>query len=113
MEWHTGVGAQRLAEATQRRFLAERKTTELAEVKETVNILQSNIATSAAAIDEKTREVIDAIQQDGTCWCGATAWQGRAAMRISVSSWATTKEDVEKSLRAMIAIARRLTDSSA
>ena len=63
--------------------------------------------------DAKTREVIDAIQQDGTCWCGATVWQGRVAMRISVSSWATTKEDVEKSLRAMIAIARRLTDSSA
>jgi len=63
--------------------------------------------------DAKTREVIDAIQMDGTCWCGATVWQGRTAMRISVSSWATTKEDVEKSLRAMIAIARRLTDSSA
>jgi len=63
--------------------------------------------------DAKTREVIDAIQQDGTCWCGATVWQGKTAMRISVSSWATTEEDVEKSLRAMIAIARRLTDSSA
>jgi len=61
----------------------------------------------------KTREVIDAIQADGTCWCGATVWQGRTAMRISVSSWATTEEDVQKSLRAMIAIARRLTDSSA
>jgi len=58
--------------------------------------------------DKKTREVIDAIQRDGTCWCGATVWQGRTAMRISVSSWATTGEDVEKSLRAMIDIARRL-----
>ncbi|MDH3337427.1 MAG: pyridoxal-dependent decarboxylase [Gammaproteobacteria bacterium] len=58
--------------------------------------------------DAKTREVIDAIQRDGTCWCGATVWQGKTAMRISVSSWATTEEDVEKSLRAMIPIARRL-----
>ena len=59
------------------------------------------------------REVIDAIQRDGTCWCGATVWQGRTAMRISVSSWATNDEDVEKSLHAMIGIARRLTNSSA
>ena len=59
-----------------------------------------------------TRKIIDEIQRDGTCWCGATVWQGRTAMRISVSSWATTDEDVEKSLRAMIGIARRLDKSS-
>lgn len=58
--------------------------------------------------DAKTREVIGAIQSDGTCWCGVTVWQGKTAMRISVSSWATTGEDVEKSLRAMIDTARRL-----
>ena len=58
--------------------------------------------------DKTTRSVIDAIQKDGTCWCGATVWQGKTAMRISVSSWATTETDVEKSLRAMIDIARRL-----
>jgi glutamate/tyrosine decarboxylase-like PLP-dependent enzyme len=55
---------------------------------------------------EKTREVIRRIQEDGTCWCGSTEWQGKTAMRISVSSWATTEEDVEKSLAAMIRIAR-------
>lgn len=55
--------------------------------------------------DETTRRVIDAVQRDGTCWCGATVWQGRAAMRISVSSWATTSDDVERSLAAIIRIA--------
>lgn len=55
--------------------------------------------------DAKTRRVIAAIQSDGTCWCGSTAWQGRAAMRISVSSWATTNADVERSLDAMRRIA--------
>jgi glutamate/tyrosine decarboxylase-like PLP-dependent enzyme len=55
---------------------------------------------------EVTRKVIERIQQDGTCWCGATVWQGKTAMRISVSSWATTDEDVERSLSAMIRIAR-------
>lgn len=55
--------------------------------------------------DETTRHVIDAVQRDGTCWCGATVWQGRAAMRISVSSWVTTSDDVERSLAAIIRIA--------
>jgi len=59
---------------------------------------------------EVTREVIRRIQEDGTCWCGATEWQGRAAMRISVSSWATTEEDVDRSLEAMVRIAREVRD---
>lgn len=55
----------------------------------------------------RTERTIAAIQDDGTCWCGGTLWQGRKAMRISVSSWATTDEDVEKSLEAMLRIAER------
>jgi glutamate/tyrosine decarboxylase-like PLP-dependent enzyme len=55
---------------------------------------------------ERTLEVIRRIQEDGTCWCSGTVWKGRTAMRISVSSWATTEEDVAKSLAAMIRIAR-------
>jgi glutamate/tyrosine decarboxylase-like PLP-dependent enzyme len=51
---------------------------------------------------EKTLEVIDRIQQDGTCWCGGTEWQGRTAMRISVCSWSTTDEDVERCLDVML-----------
>lgn len=54
---------------------------------------------------ETTRAVIADLQQDGACWCGGTVWQGRTAMRISVSSWATTAADVEQSLAAMIRIA--------
>ncbi len=53
-----------------------------------------------------TERVVAGIQADGTCWCGGTVWQGRTAMRISVSSWATSEVDVEKSLAAMIRIAR-------
>ncbi len=51
---------------------------------------------------ETTFRVIERIQRDGTCWCGGTMWQGRAAMRISVCSWATTDEDVEKSVEAIL-----------
>ena len=53
-----------------------------------------------------TQRVIAAIQDDGTCWCGGTVWQGETAMRISVSSWATTDEDVEKSIAAMLRAAK-------
>jgi glutamate/tyrosine decarboxylase-like PLP-dependent enzyme len=54
---------------------------------------------------EATTRVIAAIQADGTCWCGGTVWQGHVAMRISVSSWATTESDVERSLDAMLRVA--------
>jgi glutamate/tyrosine decarboxylase-like PLP-dependent enzyme len=53
-----------------------------------------------------TRRVIAAIQQDGTCWCGGTSWQGNIAMRISVSSWATSDEDVAQSIEAILRCAR-------
>ena len=52
--------------------------------------------------DETTREVIRRVQADGTCWLGGTEWQGRAAMRISVSSWRTTAEDVDRSAGAIL-----------
>jgi glutamate/tyrosine decarboxylase-like PLP-dependent enzyme len=57
---------------------------------------------------EITNEVMRRVQEDGTCWCGGTVWQGKTAMRISVSSWATTQEDVEESLAAIIRIARHV-----
>jgi glutamate/tyrosine decarboxylase-like PLP-dependent enzyme len=55
---------------------------------------------------ERTRRVIAAIQQDGTCWCGGTVWQGTIAMRISVSSWATSDADVAQSIAAILRCAR-------
>jgi threonine aldolase len=55
---------------------------------------------------ERTRAVIAALQQEGTCWCGGTVWQGHTAMRISVCSWATTDADTERSLEAMLRAAQ-------
>jgi len=55
---------------------------------------------------EETRRVITEIQRDGTCWCGGTQWQGHTAMRISVSCWATTEQDVVRSAEAMVRIAK-------
>jgi glutamate/tyrosine decarboxylase-like PLP-dependent enzyme len=55
---------------------------------------------------EHTREVIRRVQEDGTCWLGGTDWEGEHAMRISVSNWRTTEEDVERSAAAILAAAR-------
>lgn len=54
---------------------------------------------------ERTRRVIAALQQDGTMWAGETVWQGHIAMRVSVCSWMTTDDDVERSIAAILRIA--------
>ncbi len=58
--------------------------------------------------DARTRAVIAGVQRDGTCWLGGTVWAGRAAMRVSVSGWRTTEDDIDRSaasiLRSMASI---------
>jgi glutamate/tyrosine decarboxylase-like PLP-dependent enzyme len=54
---------------------------------------------------ERTRRVVAALQREGTCWCGITVWQGRTAMRISVSNWSTAQADVDRSVEAMLRVA--------
>jgi glutamate/tyrosine decarboxylase-like PLP-dependent enzyme len=51
--------------------------------------------------DERTDALIAAVQRDGTCWMGGTTWRGRRYMRISVSNWTTTEEDVDRSVAAI------------
>jgi glutamate/tyrosine decarboxylase-like PLP-dependent enzyme len=55
-----------------------------------------------------TAAVIRGVQAEGTCWCGGTVWQGQPAMRISVSSWATSEQDVERSIEAIVRVAHNL-----
>lgn len=55
--------------------------------------------------DARTERMVAAVQAEGTCWAGGTTWQGRRAMRISVSSWATTDADVEQSIEAIVRVA--------
>lgn len=52
--------------------------------------------------DRRTQEVVRRVQADGTCWLGSTVWRGEAAMRISVSNWSTTTEDVDRSVAAIL-----------
>jgi glutamate/tyrosine decarboxylase-like PLP-dependent enzyme len=57
---------------------------------------------------DTTDRVVAALQEEGTCWCGPTVWKGRAAMRVSVSSWATTDEDVADSIGAILKVAAEI-----
>jgi glutamate/tyrosine decarboxylase-like PLP-dependent enzyme len=52
--------------------------------------------------DDLTRRVIALVQSDGTCWLGGSVWQDKAVMRISVSNWSTTTEDVDRSIAAIL-----------
>jgi glutamate/tyrosine decarboxylase-like PLP-dependent enzyme len=61
---------------------------------------------SDAERDAVTDRVIDAVQRGGECWMGATTWHGMRCMRISVSSWATTAADVDRSVAALLAAMR-------
>jgi len=61
--------------------------------------------------DEVTRQIVGRVQADGTCWLGATDWHGAAAMRISVSSFRTTVEDVERSAASILEAAAAVTGS--
>lgn len=56
--------------------------------------------------DEQTEAIVAGLQKDGTCWCGTTIWRGRRAMRISVSSWASTGHDVARSIDVMVRLAQ-------
>lgn len=50
----------------------------------------------------RTDAVIEAVQRDGTCWLGATTWQGKRLIRISVSNWTTTDSDIDRSAEAIL-----------
>ena len=53
--------------------------------------------------DTRTRDVIADVQRDGTCWLGGSVWRGRAAMRVSVSGWQTTADDIDRSAAVILA----------
>ena len=73
---------------------------------EVLNDVVLNQVLVRSATDDQTLALVAAVQQDGTCWCGPTVWQHRPAMRISVSGWATTAEDIKQSADAIIAAAQ-------
>ncbi len=103
------LGREGLAELIERNCAQARRFAEKLSAAgfEILNEIVLNQVLVAFGDAEKTKRVIQGIQDEGTCWAGITVWQGRTAMRISVSSWATTDADVDKSVEAMIAVAKK------
>ena len=60
--------------------------------------------------DATTKDVIARVQADGTCWAGGALWQGQQAMRIAVSNWSTTEDDIDRSADAMLACYTQATE---
>ncbi len=71
------------------------------------DVVLNQVLVSFGTADTTTR-VIEAIQAEGTAWCGPTYWQGRTAMRISVCSWRTTEADVDRSINAILRVTGRV-----
>jgi glutamate/tyrosine decarboxylase-like PLP-dependent enzyme len=73
------------------------------------DVVLNQVVVRFGGSDETTRRVIAAAQDEGTSWFGGTVWRGVAAARISVSSWATTESDVDRTVAAILAELDRLT----
>jgi glutamate/tyrosine decarboxylase-like PLP-dependent enzyme len=67
---------------------------------EVLNDVDLNQVLFRFATDDQTNAVLKAVQEDGVAWMGGTTWDGRPAIRISVSNWQTTDDDVERTLTA-------------
>jgi glutamate/tyrosine decarboxylase-like PLP-dependent enzyme len=71
------------------------------------DVVLNQVLVSFGSADQ-TDAVIGAVQEDGTCWCGPTLWHDVRAMRVSVSGWSTTEDDIDRSVAAVVACARKL-----
>ena len=69
---------------------------------EVLNDVVLNQVVVAFGDDARTRATIERLQASGDCWCGGTRWHGREAMRVSISGWATTQPDMERTLRSIV-----------
>jgi glutamate/tyrosine decarboxylase-like PLP-dependent enzyme len=102
------LGRSGLAELIERTVHLARRFADRLEVEgfEILNDVVLNQVLVSFGGPEETRRVVEAIQAEGTLFAGPTVWQGRAAMRISVSSWKTTEADVDRSVEAILRCAR-------
>jgi glutamate/tyrosine decarboxylase-like PLP-dependent enzyme len=57
-----------------------------------------------ADTDEQTVAIREAAQASGEVWIGATVWKSQPAFRISVSSWRTRDEDVDRLVELLCAL---------
>jgi glutamate/tyrosine decarboxylase-like PLP-dependent enzyme len=87
--------------ALARLMAAELEADPSLEVINEVVINQVLVAIRGDESGQLTRDAVERIQQDGTCWLAGTTWRGRPAIRISVCNWRTSDQDVRRSAAAI------------
>jgi glutamate/tyrosine decarboxylase-like PLP-dependent enzyme len=107
------LGREGLADMVERCCACARRFAEVLGAQDGVEVLNDVVLNQVLVRfgddDATTDAVVAAVQAEGTCWMGPTAWRGRRAMRISVSNWATTVDDVDRSCAAILAAAHAST----
>ena len=68
---------------------------------EVLNDVVLNQVVATIGTQEQVAAIVAFVQDEGECWFGATEWQGRHAIRLSVASWSTTTEDIQRTLEAI------------
>ena len=109
------LGRSGVAELTDRLCAcAERFATRLGERDEFEVLAQglNQVLVQPRGDAELTDRLVAEIQHDGTCWMSATTWRGRRCVRISVCSWRTTPEDVDRSVEAVARAYERATGAA-
>ena len=69
---------------------------------EILNDVVFNQVLVACGNDELTQQTLLNVQQSGECWCGGAIWNERSVIRISVCSWNTSEEDIERAVQAFV-----------
>ena len=104
------LGREGVAELVERCCACARRFAEVLGAEDGVEVLNDVVLNQVLVRfgddDAATDAVVAAVQADGTCWTGPSTWRGRRVMRISVSHWATTSGDVDRSCEAILRVAR-------
>jgi glutamate/tyrosine decarboxylase-like PLP-dependent enzyme len=69
------------------------------------DIVLNQVLVGLGTDDAHVERVVQAVQQDGTCWLGGTTWRGQRLVRVSVSNWTTTEADIDRSAEAILRMA--------
>jgi glutamate/tyrosine decarboxylase-like PLP-dependent enzyme len=68
---------------------------------EVMNEVRLNQIVLRVGDDARTRAVLERVLASGECYPSGTVWRGHAAIRISVSNWATDDDDVRRTVQAI------------
>jgi glutamate/tyrosine decarboxylase-like PLP-dependent enzyme len=94
------LGRQGLAELIERNCALARRLATALEALDGAAVLNEVVLNQVLVRfdddDATTRAVVEAVQRSGEAWLGGTVWDERAAVRVSISNWSTTADDVDR-----------------